>query len=75
VTLLLEAGHEVLARRAEARPGLPPLYYDPDFTRGFNGHFADPITPRCLVIDATADANDVAEQAWSLLKPYVDGAR
>jgi thymidylate kinase len=75
VTLLLEAGHEALARRAAARPGLPILYYDEDFTCGFNGYFADPITPRCLAVDAAAGADDVAEQAWGLLKPYVDGAR
>lgn len=75
VTLLLEAGHETLARRAAARPGLPLLYYDEDFTCGFNGHFTDPITPCCLVIDAAAGADAVAEQAWGLLKPYMDGAR
>jgi dTMP kinase len=75
VTVLLQAGHDALARRAAARPGLPPLYYDPDFTRGFNGYFTDPITPRCLPVDATAGAGDVAEEAWRLLKPYLDGAR
>jgi dTMP kinase len=75
VTLLLEAGHAALARRAEARPGLPPLYYDPEFTLGFNGHFTDPVTPRCLAVDAAARADDVAVQAWGLLKPYLDDAR
>ena len=75
VTLLLESGHEALAWRAAARPGLPPLYYDEDFTRGFNGHFAHPVTPRCLAVDAAAGADDVVQQAWGLLKPYVDGAR
>jgi dTMP kinase len=75
VTLLLEAGHETLARRAAARPGLPLLYYDEDFTFGFNGHFTDPVTPCCLAVDAAAGADAVAEQAWGLLKPYMDGAR
>lgn len=75
VTLLLHTGHDVLARRARTRAGMPPLYYDPDFTRAFNGHFAEPVTPHCLVIDATVGAAEVADQAWSLLKPYLDGAQ
>ncbi|MGP4030092.1 AAA family ATPase [Actinomadura sp. 3N407] len=75
VTLFLQTSHDVLARRARARAGMPPLFYDPDFAQAFNGHFADPITPHCLVIDATAGAGAVADQAWSLLKPCLDGAR
>lgn len=75
VTLLLQTDHEVLARRAQERPGMPPLYYNSDFTQGFNGHFADPITPHCLVIDATGRPVELLEQAYAMVKPYLDGAR
>ncbi|TDE32139.1 AAA family ATPase [Actinomadura sp. 6K520] len=75
VTLLLQASHEVLSQRAQTRTGMPPLYYDPDFTQAFQGHFADPITAHCLVINATGGADQVVDQAWKLLKPYLDGAQ
>jgi len=74
VTLLLQTDHAVRARRAQARTGMPPLYYDPGFAQGFNGHFADPITPHCLVIDATVRPDKLLEQAYAMVKPYLDGA-
>jgi thymidylate kinase len=75
VTLLLQTDHEVLARRAQARPGMPPLSSDSYFAPRFNGHFADPITPHCLVIDATGRPDELLEQAYAMVKPYLDGAR
>lgn len=75
VTLLLQTDHEVLAQRAQCRPGMPPLYYDSDFAQGFNGHFADPISPHCLVIDATGRPDELLEQAYAMVKPYLDGTQ
>jgi dTMP kinase len=72
VTLVLHADHEVLAARAHARPGLPPLYYDPVFTCGFHAHFQDPVTTACLAIDAAPPAAQVLDQACQLLAPYLE---
>jgi len=72
VTLLLRADHELLAARARARPGLPPLYYNAEFTRGFHAHFQRPVTPVCLAIDAGLPAGQVLEQACQLLRPYLE---
>lgn len=75
VTLLLQADHEVVASRARARIGMPSLYYDPDFTRGFHTHFRVPITPTCLTVDAALAADQVLDQACGLLKPHLGGQR
>ncbi|SEH01770.1 dTMP kinase [Nonomuraea solani] len=75
VTLLLQAGHEVLAARAKGRPGMPPLYYDAVFADGFHAHFRAPITPICLSLDAASPADQVLEHACGLLKPYLEGLR
>jgi dTMP kinase len=72
VTLLLRADHEVLTARARARPGLPPLYYNQEFTRGFHAHFQHPVTPACLTIDAGLPAAQVLDQACQLLSPYLE---
>lgn len=71
VTLLLRADHEVLVARARGRPGLPPLYYNAEFTRGFHAHFQDPVTPACLDLDAGLPAGQVLDQACRLLGPYL----
>ncbi|WP_256790326.1 MULTISPECIES: AAA family ATPase [Frankia] len=75
VTLLLQADHQVVAARARARVGMPSLYFDADFTRGFHTHFADPLTPTCLPVNAAPAAGQVLDQAIRLLTPYLEGAR
>ena len=73
VTLLLCADHELVAARASARIAMPTLYYDAGFTRAFQAHFAAPVAPVCLVINADAPVAEVAEKAYGLLRPYLDG--
>jgi dTMP kinase len=46
LTLLLHASDDVRARRAAQRVNMPPLFYDPAFTRYFTEHFAEPLVPR-----------------------------
>jgi dTMP kinase len=75
LTLLLRAGHEVLAARARTRVAMPSLYYDPVFADGFHAHFRDPLTPMCVPIDAAAPADQVAGQALAALEPFLCGVR
>jgi thymidylate kinase len=75
VTLLLTADHKVLAERAHTRVGMPTLYYDPVFSRGFNSHFQDPVTPVAMTVNAGRPADQVLEHALGLLAPYLDGQR
>lgn len=63
LTLLLTAEPAALVRRAASRPGLPPIYYDPKFAEHFNGHFTDPISPRCVRIRADAAPDQILEMA------------
>ncbi|WP_170322732.1 dTMP kinase [Acrocarpospora macrocephala] len=55
LTLLLIATPTALATRGVTRPDVPRLYYDPNFAAHFNQYFADPISPRCMRLDANAD--------------------
>jgi dTMP kinase len=67
LTLLLTAGPAVLAARAETRSGLPSIYYDPVFTAHFNDHFADPVTPRCVRLDAGRPREQVLDCALAAI--------
>lgn len=53
LTLLLHTSPDVLAERAVIRPGMPPIFYAPDFARHFNAHFASPLAPYCIRLDST----------------------
>jgi thymidylate kinase len=75
MTLLLRADPGLLAARALARPGLPPLYYNPEFTIGFLDHFQNPVTPACLDIDASLPPGEVLDRACRLLGGYLAGQR
>jgi thymidylate kinase len=63
LTLLLTAEPTVLARRAASRPGLPGIYYDPEFAAHFNDHFHEPVSPRCVRIRSDATAVEILELA------------
>lgn len=63
LTLLLTATPEVLRSRATRRPGLPSLYYDPAFVAHFNAHFADPLSPHCVRLNAEANPDEVLRAA------------
>jgi thymidylate kinase len=63
LTLLLTADAATLAARAVSRPDLPAIYYDSEFAEHFNGHFSDPMSPRCVRIRTDTTPTEVLENA------------
>ncbi|MCT9080447.1 nucleoside/nucleotide kinase family protein [Streptomyces fulvoviolaceus] len=53
LTLLLHTSPTVLAARAAKRPGMPPIFYAPDFAQHFIAHFSQPLAPYCTRLDST----------------------
>ncbi|MEU8269873.1 AAA family ATPase [Sphaerisporangium sp. NPDC049002] len=67
LTLVLVATPPVLAKRGATRPNVPLLYYNPAFTLHFNRYFDDPISPRCLRLDADDDPGVVLSAALNAI--------
>ncbi|MFI6496652.1 dTMP kinase [Nonomuraea typhae] len=68
LTLVLAADPQALESRAAARPDLPTLYYDPVFTAYFNHHFANPISPRCVWLNASLQPDEVLRAALAYVE-------
>ncbi|MEV8476220.1 hypothetical protein [Streptomyces sp. NPDC051173] len=54
LTIVLHADPAVLAARAARRPGMPTVFYAPEFTRHFEAYFHhQALTPRCIHLDSS----------------------
>ncbi|MGK5544988.1 hypothetical protein ACSNOH_09685 [Streptomyces sp. URMC 127] len=54
LTIVLHADPGILAGRAARRPGMPPVFYAPEFTAHFEAYFRhQALTPRCIHLDSS----------------------
>lgn len=63
LTLVLHAHPDVVQRRAALRPGMPAVFYDPQFTSYFHEHFRRPRAPVCIALDAGMAPADLTQRA------------
>lgn len=69
VTVLLTVDAAVLAERARARPGMPPIFYAPAFSLLFNAYFEHQPLARSLVrLDSAAPAEELAALALAAIR-------
>lgn len=68
LTLLLHTSPTVLAGRAAKRPGMPSIFYAPDFAQHFIAHFQQPLGPHCALLDATPPTAAVLPLALRLIQ-------
>lgn len=53
LTLVLTTDPAVLATRAILRPGMPPIFYDAQFSEHFNAYLRRPLAPSFATLDTT----------------------
>lgn len=68
LTLLLHADPAVIQHRAALRPGMPPIFYHPQFAAHFHEHFHQPMAPTCIPFDAGAALPELVERAWEVVQ-------
>lgn len=68
LTLLLQAPPGVLTARAAARPGLPAIFYAPQFTEHFHDYFRLPLAPSCCILASGRPTQQVLANALTHIR-------
>lgn len=58
LTIILTADHDVLAKRASLRTGMPTIFYDRQFSGHFNAYLTRSLAPAFSVLDSTHGSSD-----------------
>lgn len=75
ITLHLATTPSLIAERVRRRPGMPPIYYDPQFIAHFDAHFTSPYAPVCLHLDAALPPAEIAARAAAIIARHRTAAR
>lgn len=71
LTLVLTTDPAVLATRATLRPGMPPIFYDPQFSEHFNAYLRSPLAPIFVRLDTSVcPLGELTEKALAHIREH-----
>ncbi|WP_051970103.1 AAA family ATPase [Kitasatospora azatica] len=71
LTLVLTTDPAVLATRATSRPGMPPIFYDPQFSEHFNTYLKQSLAARTATLDTSAcPVSELTDQALAHIRQH-----